>query len=179
ALAGLLVIFQVYAPALRGEFVFDDRTAPFFAPHLTDQISAWVGRYRPATMFSFWLDYRIAGGNDPARYHTTSVLIHFLTSVLAALIVAKIVEWAGVKGRMRAALAVFAGALFLLHPLQTEAVAYVSERAEALSVMFYYAAFAVFLYKREDSITLARSVAIVLLFGGALASKEHTLTLPA
>lgn len=130
-------------------------------------------------MLSFWLDYRIAHGNDPGRYHQTSLFLHFLTSVLTALIVAKLAEWAGVTGKMRGALAVFSGALFLLHPLQTEAVAYVSERGEALSVMFYYAAFAVFLYKRDESITLLRSLAIVLLFGAALASKEHTLTLPA
>lgn len=178
ALGGLLVVFQVYGPALRGEFVFDDRTAPFFAPRLSDNISDWVGRYRPMLMLSFWLDYRLAHGNDPGRYHETSVLLHFFTSALVSLIVAKLAEWAGVAGKMRATLAVFAGAVFLLHPLQTESVAYVSERAEALSVMFYYAAFAVFLYKREESITLWRSLAIVLLFGGAIASKEHTLTLP-
>jgi protein O-mannosyl-transferase len=178
ALAGLLLVFAVYGPALRGEFVFDDRTAPFFSTHLSDDISTWVGRYRPMLMFSFWLDYRIAHGNDPGRYHETSLLLHFFTSVMVSLIVAKIAEWAGVAGKMRAALALFAGAVFLLHPLQTESVAYVSERAEALSVLFYYAAFAVFVYKREESITLWRSLAIVVLFAAALASKEHTLTLP-
>ncbi len=179
ALAGFVVVFQVYGPALNGEFVFDDRTAPFFSPHFTDQFSAWVGRYRPMLMLTFWLDYKIAGGVDPARYHQTGLLFHFVTSVLISLIVAKLAEWAGVAGKMRAALGVFAGAIFLLHPLQTESVAYVSERAEALSVMFYYAAFAVFVYKPGQSITLARSLAIVALFGAALASKEHTLTLPA
>ena len=179
ALVGLIVVFQVYGPALNGEFVFDDRTAPFFSPHLTDRFSAWVGQLRPMLMLSFWIDYKIAGGNDPGRYHQTGLLLHFVASVLISLIVAKLAEWAGVAGKMRAALGVFAGAIFLLHPLQTESVAYVSERAEALSVMFYYAAFAVFVYKPGESITLARSLAIVALFGAALASKEHTLTLPA
>ena len=179
SLAALIAVFQVYGPALSGAFVFDDRNAGFFAPGLNESVTSWVGRNRPLLMLTFWIDYRIAHGNDPAQYHQTSLLLHFFTSVFAGLIVAKLVEWAGVTGKMRAALGVFAGAIFLLHPLQTESVAYVSERAEALSVMFYYAAFAMFLYKRGESITPARSIAIVLLFGAALASKEHTLTLPA
>ncbi|HLH38020.1 MAG TPA: tetratricopeptide repeat protein [Bryobacteraceae bacterium] len=177
--AALIVVFQVYGPALRGAFVFDDRNAGFFAPGRNESATTWVGRIRPLLMLSFWIDYRFAHGNDPGQYHQTSVLLHFFTSVFAALIVAKLAEWAGAAEKMRSALALFAGSIFLLHPLQTESVAYVSERAEALSVMFYYAAFAVFLYKRGESITLARSLAIVLLFGAAIASKEHTLTLPA
>ncbi len=177
--AALAVVFQVYGPALGGAFVFDDRNAGFFAPGRNESLATWVGRIRPLLMVSFWIDYRIAHGNDPGQYHQTSLLLHFFTSVFAALIAAKLAEWAGAAEKMRAALALFAGSIFLLHPLQTESVAYVSERAEALSVMFYYAAFAVFLYKPGESITPARSLAVVLLFGGAIASKEHTLTLPA
>lgn len=178
-LAALIVVFQIYRPALNGPFVFDDRDAKFFVPGLNDPVASWVGPHRPLLMLSYWLDYRIAQANDPTQYHRTGLLLHFLTSVLVVLIAAKLVEWAGVSGKMRAALAVFAGAIFLLHPLQVESAAYVSERAEALSVMFYYAAFAVFLYKRDESISFWRSIAVVMLFGGALLSKEHTLTLPA
>ncbi len=178
-LAGLIIVFQIYGPALNGPFVFDDRDARFFAPGPNETVTSWVGLDRPLLMFTFWMDYRIAHGNDPSRYHQTGLLLHFFTSILVVLIAAKLVEWTGVRGKMRAALAVFAGAIFLLHPLNIESVAYVSERAEALSVMFYYAAFAVFLYKRGESITPARSLVILLLFGAALASKEHTLTLPA
>jgi tetratricopeptide (TPR) repeat protein len=79
---------------------------------------------------------------------------------------------------MRATLAVFSGALFLLHPLETESVAYVASRSENLSVLFYYAAFALFVYRKTDSMTILRAVAIVALFGAAVATKEHTLTLP-
>ena len=93
-------------------------------------------------------------------------------------IAARLLEWAGVADRMRKALAVFSGALFLLHPLQTESVAYVASRSEVLSVLFYYAAFAVFLYSNRESLTILRALAIVILFGAAAASKEHTLTLP-
>jgi hypothetical protein len=94
------------------------------------------------------------------------------------LIAARLLAWVDVSGRMRTALALFSGALFLLHPLQTESVAYVASRSEVLSVLFYYAAFAVFIYSNRDSMSLARAVAVVALFGAAAATKEHTLTLP-
>ena len=82
------------------------------------------------------------------------------------------------RKRARAA-RIFAGALFLLHPMQTESVAYVASRSEVLSVLFYYAAFAVFLYRRTESISWLRALAVMALFGARSATKEHTLTLPA
>jgi protein O-mannosyl-transferase len=84
-----------------------------------------------------------------------------------------------VDGRRRDVLAVFAGALFLLHPLQTESVAYVASRSEVLSVFFCFAAFALFLYNRDDGIRWPRALAIVVLFGAAVVTKEHTVMLPA
>jgi tetratricopeptide (TPR) repeat protein len=177
-LAGLLVVFQVYAPALNSAFVLDDRYLPFFSAHVSNRFSDWVGLLRPLLMTSFWIDYQIAGGADPFTFHVTNVLIHFVTSILAALIVARLVEWAGVAGCTRNALAVFAGALFLLHPLQTEAVAYVAGRSDSLSVMFYYAAFALFLYRRSDAISLWEALGVLVLFGAAIGTKENALTLP-
>src|SRR5205807_2542308 len=68
--------------------------------------------------------------------------------------------------------------LFMLHPLQTESVAYVASRSEVLSVLFYYAAFAVFVWRPGESMTILRALAILILFGAAAGVKEHTLTLP-
>ena len=62
--------------------------------------------------------------------------------------------------------------------MQTESVAYVASRSENLSVMLYYAAFAVFLYRPGASMTWLRALAIVVLFGAAISTKEHALTLP-
>jgi tetratricopeptide (TPR) repeat protein len=181
ALAGLLVVYQVYAPAINGAFVFDDLSLPFRTPEIKQDVTSFVGRLRPLLMLSFWIDYhRTAGvdGADPHTFHSTNILLHFLTSVIAALIALKLLEWTGVGKRMRTALAIFAGALFLLHPLQTESVAYVASRSEVLSVLFYYAAFAVFVWRPGESMTLLRALAILLLFGAAAGIKEHTLTLP-
>ncbi len=179
----MVLAFQVYAPALGGGFVWDDRFLPFFAPDITADIGRFLSNLRPLLMLSFWVDFRLSHDQQNVaqfaeQFHTTNVILHTLTSVLAALIMKKLLEWAGVTGRLGVAIAVFSGALFLLHPLQTESVAYVASRSEVLSVLFYYAAFAVFLYRRTESITLWRSLAVLVLFGAAIAVKEHTLTLP-
>src|SRR5271167_207063 len=136
-LAGLFLVIEVYTPALSGAFVLDDRFLPFFYPDMTDRFWAWVGNIRPLLMFSFWVNYRMTGAADPFVFHVTNVLIHFVTSIFVALIAARFLQWADVVGRARDVFAVFAGALFLLHPLQTEAVAYVASRSENLSVLFF------------------------------------------
>jgi Flp pilus assembly protein TadD len=178
AVASFLIAYQVYSPALRGAFVFDDLYLPFFTPAIKQEMLSFVGKLRPLLMLSFWIDYHRAEGSDPHAFHTTNLALHFLTSAIAGLIALRLLEWTGVERRRREALAVFAGALFLLHPLQTESVAYVASRSEVLSVLFYYSAFAVFLWRPGESMTLPRAAAILLLFGAAAATKEHTLTLP-
>ncbi|HEY4362244.1 MAG TPA: tetratricopeptide repeat protein [Bryobacteraceae bacterium] len=87
-------------------------------------------------------------------------------------------SWSGLPPRHAAALGIFAGALFLVHPIQTESVAYVASRSEIVSVLFYYAAYCVFLYRQTESITWTRALFITVLFACALGSKQHTLTLP-
>lgn len=180
AFAALMVVFVAYSPALDGAFVLDDRYQPFFSPTVQElPWYGWMKGVRPLLMFSYWLDY-VRGGIEPHDYHVTNVALHFVTGVLIALIVNRLLEFLEVEKKARAVLSVFAGGLFLLHPIQTEAVAYVASRSEALSVMFFYAAVCVFLYKKPDeSISVGRSLAIMALFGAALTSKEHTLVLPA
>ncbi len=178
ALGGLFAVYEVYGPALNGAFVFDDRSLPFFAPSVKQDLLSFLGFLRPLLMLSFWIDYHRGDGADPHTFHSTNVFLHFLTSVLASLIALKLLEWAGVERRMRAALSIFAGGLFMLHPLQTESVAYVASRSEVLSVLFYYAAFAVFVWRPGESMSFLRALAILVLFGAAAGVKEHTLTLP-
>ncbi len=177
-IATLIAAFTVYSPALHGGFFLDDRYLPIFDPNITGSITRWVGFIRPMLGLSYWLDYRLYG-SDPYSFHITNVVQHAIVSALAGLIAAKLLEWAGTKGKTRIALAIFAGALFLLHPLQTESVSYLASRSETLSVLFYYAAFCVFLYRPGDRMSLTRASAVMALFAAALATKEHTLTLAA
>jgi tetratricopeptide (TPR) repeat protein len=83
---------------------------------------------------------------------------------------------AGTTGELAAG---FAGALFLLHPVQTESVSYVASRSEGMSVFFFLAAYAVFVHRSSGAISWGRSLAVLVLFGAAASSKEHTVVLPA
>jgi len=179
ALAALVVVFGVYGPALNGEFVLDDRGLTFMSPNVAARtFSDWITGNRPMLGFSYWIDYQ-QNGAEPHAYHVTNVFMHLLASVIVALICARFLTWVKVDGRRRDVLAVFSGALFLLHPLQTESVAYIASRSEVLSVFFCFSAFALFLYKDDGSIGWLRALAIVALFGAAVVTKEHTVMLPA
>jgi tetratricopeptide (TPR) repeat protein len=183
ALAIVLSAFTalaVYGPALRGEFLFDDSYLPFLDPRIADApllSRAWLG-VRPLLMTSYWLNYHSAGLN-PYPYHVVSVLLHALNAVLAWLIVRRYLRMVDPAGRLNEMLAVFAGLLFLLHPAQTESVAYVASRSEALSVFFFLAALAVYLYGRGKPIGWLRAFAVFVVFGIACTVKEHTVVLPA
>ena len=76
-------------------------------------------------------------------------------------------------------LAGFAAVVFLLHPAQTEAVAYVAGQSEVLSVMFAYAAFALFVCRRTAAVSWATAAGVLVLFGLGVLSKEHIVVLPA
>ncbi len=172
------VLLEVYGPAINGPFLFDDNYLPFADPHYKGApLKAWVVGVRPVLMFCYWLSYK-AFGLNPQPYHLVSILLHFLNGLLVFLIVAKLLEWAGAEEWRRRVIAAFAGALFLLHPLQSEAVAYIASQSETLSVFFFYAAWAAFLYRRKTAISFPRALAVVILFGVAVASKEHTAVLP-
>ena len=179
ALAGLILALEVYGPALRGPFVLDDRYLPFMDPGaalLT--FRNWIQGLRPLLYFSYWLNFQ-SSGIDPYGYHITNVFLHFLGSVVITFVSARLLELSGTTGTAKNVLSVMAGGLFLLHPVQTESVAYVASRSEVLSVLLYFLAFALFLYRRTESITILRSIAIVLLFAAAISTKEHTITLAA
>jgi tetratricopeptide (TPR) repeat protein len=179
ALAALVVVFGVYGPALNGEFVLDDRNLTFMSPDVAARtFSGWLNNNRPMLGFSYWINYQ-QSGTEPNAYHVTNVFMHLLTSALVALICARFLTWVKVNGRKRDVLAIFAGALFLLHPLQTESVAYIASRSEVLSVFFCFAAFALFLYHSDGAMRWPRALAIVVLFGAAVVTKEHTVMLPA
>jgi len=179
ALAGLFLVLEVYGPSLNGAFVLDDRYLPFMDPGIAAaSLQGWILGLRPLLSFSYWLNYQ-SGGIESYGYHLTNVFLHFLGSIVIGLVAAKLLTLAGTTGRERSILSVIAGGLFLLHPLQTESVAYVASRSEVLSVLLYFSAFAVFLYRRTESITIVRALAVVILFAAAVSTKEHTLTLAA
>ena len=176
--AALAAAMIVYWPALTGGFVFDDVHMHFLLPHpekLT--LWQWIRGARPLTDFSYWVNYKL-DGTQPFGYHLVNLLLHVFTSLLVFLISGKILEMAAVEKRRRWLTAGFCGAIFLLHPLQTEAVAYVAQRAECLSVALAFAAWTLFLYRPENAIGWRTTAGVLLLFGASVGAKEHVAVLP-
>ncbi len=176
--AALLAVLAAYWPALDGGFVFDDVHMQFLSPHPESlPLRAWIAGSRPLTGFSYWINYQM-GGTNPLGYHVMNILLHFIAALMVFFIVRKILELAQVEQRRRTLVAGFCSALFLLHPVQTEAVAYVSSRSEDLSVALAFTAWACFLYRPERAIGFVRALVVLLLCGAAVAGKEHVAVLP-
>ncbi len=173
-LAGLALL--VYLPALRGGFIWDDDA------YVTSNLAlrTWRGlweiwfhparlvQYYPMTFTSLWINYHL-GGLDPLGYHAVNVLLHAMNSLL----VWRLLERLEVPG------ARFVCLLFLLHPVNVESVAWITERKNVLSGFFYLASFLSYLRFREEKTARGRWYFISLtLFLGALLSKTVTATLP-
>ncbi len=178
-IAAVTAALAAYAPALNGPFVFDDQYLPFFSPRFGEQpLWAVIRGVRPFLMFNFWLDNKLVGA-EPFWYHLVNLLLHVFNALLVFLVARRVFSRSGAAAVRARWLAVFAGALFLLHPLATESVSYVASRSECLSVFFFYAALAVFLFRRSEAISWKEAGAVLLLYAAAASTKEHTVALPA
>jgi tetratricopeptide (TPR) repeat protein len=179
AFIAAIAVLWAYGPSMNGPFLFDDNYLPFAVSDISAKpLSAFLHGQRPLLMATYWLSARMSP-NDTWWYHFLNVVIHCVTTVLVFFIVRRLLIWANIGESRRGLMAGFAAALFLLHPAQTEAVSYIAGRSDALSVMLAFAAFAVFLYRRQEAASWKTALAVLLLFGGALAAKEDTIALPA
>jgi tetratricopeptide (TPR) repeat protein len=186
ALAGAAVFlaFLVYAPALNGPYVFDDFDLPYHLPEVSSGLQFWISAARPLLLLSYGVNYQFS--REPFGFHVTNVAFHLISSFLVFFIMRKLLDQAepGLSASppesasVANLLAAFGAAVFLLHPIQTESVAYIAGRSECLSVLFFFAAFTVFLYRRQAEASWRIAIAVMALFGAALGTKEHTLVLP-
>src|ERR1700676_1607060 len=95
ALVGLFVAIEAYGPALSGAFVLDDRYLPFMDPNAGQTtLGNWILGLRPLLYFSYWLNFQ-SSGTEPYAYHLTNVFLHFLGSLVIALVAARLLELSG------------------------------------------------------------------------------------
>jgi protein O-mannosyl-transferase len=182
AVAGLALLALTaiaYVPAMRGGFVWDDDdyvTANRTLRSVEGLGRIWfepgaVPQYYPLTFTSLWLEYRLWGAS-PTGYHVTNVLLHAGTAVLLW----RILVCLALPG------AWIAAALFAVHPVGVESVAWITERKNVLSGVCYLGATLLYLRAALPSGTpLAdpRRYALALaLFVAALLGKTVTCTLP-
>ena len=124
--------------------------------------------WHPLTWLSHALDCQFYGLN-PAGHHVTNLLFHTLNVVILFLLL----WWA--TGAMGRSLSV--AALFALHPLNVESVAWVAERKNVLSTVFFLLALGGYgWYARSPN--FKRYLVLAALFVLALASKPMVITLP-
>ena len=136
-LAGLIILLTLvaYIPAMQGGFVWDDDdhlTANQTIRSLKGLGQIWFAPkstylYYPLTFSTFWLEYRL-WGLRPIGYHLVNVLLH----AMSALLLYRLLLYLNVPGAWLAA------AVFALHPVHVESVAWVAERKNVLSGFFLF-----------------------------------------
>jgi len=143
-------IFAVYSNILNAPFVLDDRMYIVENGEIRGLSGLWPpAGTRYVAYLTFALNYSM-GGLDPFGYHLVNIVIHIFNSILVYSLVALTFRTPLLKGTAAARpnLPFFAGALsafiFAMHPVQTEAVTYVSQRFASLAALFYLLSLALF-----------------------------------
>ncbi|HEX4459476.1 MAG TPA: hypothetical protein VIA18_15960, partial [Polyangia bacterium] len=139
-----IVVAAAWAPALRGDFVWDDQhdivssdrlhharaIVDVFRHHAmwsADQPETTVATYRPLALATLAIDYQL-WQLHPAGYHATSILLHVLATLALLSFLRRILR----DELAAAALAL----LFAFHPANAEAVAWINGRSEVLALGF-------------------------------------------
>ncbi|XP_060586421.1 protein O-mannosyl-transferase TMTC1-like isoform X2 [Ruditapes philippinarum] len=145
--------FICYINGLNGDFVHDDIFAIKKNPDVHGKTELWNllkndfwGKsissttshksYRPLTVFTFRLNYILAG-LDPFFYHVINVTLHVIVTTLFVYTCKNILG-------QRTRDAVLAGSLFAVHPIHTEAVSGIVGRADVLAATFFLLSFITF-----------------------------------
>ena len=171
----LLVFFRMLG---YGFVELDDREYvtenPFVQAGLTPESIRWAfmdshtGYAHPLTWLSHMLDIHVWGLN-PRGHHLTSLILHIVNTLLLLLFFSRVTKdfWKSW----------FVAALFAVHPLHVESVAWVAERKDVLSGCFWaltLIAYAGYAEKRNPG----RYLAVLLLFALGLMAKPMIVTLP-
>jgi tetratricopeptide (TPR) repeat protein len=178
----VLATISAYAPAVRGGFIWDDDahvTKPALrSVHGLYRIWFDVGatqQYYPLVHSAFWLEHKL-WGDSPPGYHVVNIVLHAGAAVLVLLIARRLLAERGVAWAEAGAF--LTAAVFALHPVQVESVAWITELKNTLSAVFYLAALLTYLRFDRTRNTRFYLLATALFVLGLL-SKTVTATLPA
>lgn len=165
------VSLLVYANTLRNSFVFDDeeyifRNRPVTALSVTGLLrpEKFNNVFRPVSMATFAFNWAV-GRAHPWGYHLLNILLHLAVTLLLYLVLRKLLEQLPDAGTIAFAAAL----LFAVHPIHTEAVAWITGRSELLAAGFLLLAW---LFHIED-----QPLPALLCFLLALLSKESAVVL--
>jgi tetratricopeptide (TPR) repeat protein len=173
------ITFAVYWPVHSHEFVrYDDDTYVTHNPNVKSGLS-WQGikwafttgyaaNWHPLTWLSHQLDYTLFAGSS-AAHHLVNVLFHVVNTILLFIFLARMTK--------RLWPSVFVAALFALHPLHVESVAWVAERKDVLSTLFWLLTMLAYTRYAERP-SAGRYILTLVFFILGLLSKPMLITLP-
>jgi tetratricopeptide (TPR) repeat protein len=177
----LLAVVLVFGQTVRYGFVnYDDDRAVYRNPQVTRGLSAqgmvWAfthrhfGNWIPLTSLSHMLDCRLYGLNA-GGHHLTNMLLHAATVVLLFLVLRHMTGhvW----------LSALVTALFAVHPLRVESVAWVTERKDVLSGLFFVLTLGAYARYVQHPFSIVRYLPIMIFFAMGLMAKPMLVTLPA
>ncbi|MBP9854787.1 MAG: tetratricopeptide repeat protein [Candidatus Omnitrophica bacterium] len=187
----ILVGFILYIPVLHGPFQFDDYEFIVGNPairHIDRWRDIWNLLSQPSrfiAFYSFALNYHFHQLNS-FGYHLTNIILHIvnvhLVWLLAHLLFRQFFSFMPTIDYRRARGMIYVAALlFLVHPLQTQAVSYITQRFESLATFFYLSSFVFYILGREA--WPKRKGIIFWILSGLMAvlgmfTKETLITLP-
>ncbi len=177
---GLIVaaIAVAYLPSLAASFQFDDWSVIVRDPRV-QSVSAWLAAMpgiRPLLKLSYALNHELGG--SAAGFRAVNVLVHTANSLLVAALLRNLGLRLALAPRAAGFAALVAATIFALHPVQTEAVTYVSGRSTSLSTLFSLLAFAAWLRGLDTADERRWRWISLALFALALGVKEAPMALP-
>lgn len=176
-----LAIVLLWGPALPGSFQFDDWNV-IVNESRVHSLSAWwqsMPGIRPLLKLSYALNMAVDVG--PTGFRIVNILIHALSATLVGSLLRTRGLRAGLAEMDASRAALLAALIFALHPVQTEAVTYISGRSSSMAACFCL--LSLYCWVRSEQSEQARSAAAWLAtccvcFALAVATKETALVLP-
>lgn len=172
----VLAALGSYIPCLHGGFIWDDAAwttnSEFYLRDLSGLWRIWTDptamqQYFPLTATSFWIDWHLWGGWT-LPYHVENVMLHALSGILL---------WRVLR-RLEVPGAELAAALFTLHPMMVESVAWITERKNTLSLVLMLAASLAYFRHREQEAGWAWWLISFSLYIAALLAKITAFIFP-
>src|SRR5438094_8821713 len=169
----VVIVFLCYVNTLGNEFVFYDLLLVLANKRIRSiNLGLLLNSYRPIRDISYAIDYAL-WGERPFGYHLTNLVIHAANLLLVFALIRRFTE--------SLVTATLAALIFAVHPIQTDAVTYISGRRDLLFTFFYLLAFHSYLtyYRKRWSLqALVYFVLFFLLWALSLLSKEMAASLP-
>ncbi len=167
--------FAVHFPALQGQLIWDDQYLAHDNPFIKSPVlilesfrhylflDSFSAHYRPVQNISYIFDYLI-WNTDPYGFHLSNVLWHVGSGVLLYLLLARLLKGLAGDGRRSFAsvAAFFATLLWVVHPVHSAAVDYISGRADSLAFFFACGSWLLYLRGRDTTRPAIRCLVFLL-----------------